>query len=500
MKKILYTLIALVAIFASQFAVAQSRTSYHMEGSYFRNDLNPALAPTRGYLALPGMSGVGIHAGSNFLSVDNFIYQHDGGLVTALHGSVSADEFLKRLPENLNMNLRESVNILGIGFYSGKMYWTFGLNQRLSGDFTLSKDLFRAVKTLGNGVYDMGNAQLTATGYLDAYLGTSFRVTKWVNIGVKAKFLVGLANVNASFSQLALNVGEDGVRGDLNGQWYGNAVVFDQNKMKGKTNPGFADLMNLNPWAMLGKARSFGAAIDLGAEVRLFSNHLKISAAVTDLGFIRWKSQTYANGEINGNFYFNGVDFESGEIDADGGIDLDRLIGDCTPTQYTSRLNFNINAGVEYNFLRNHFAVGVLSHTEFFNDSYLTELTASFNIRPVNWITLTASHTFFNKNRPGVFGAAINIHPSALNIYVAADFIDPNFVVGPELEMLGGKPLLLSRYAKSLNLYAGVAFNFGRPKFLREGDKVKVKVKSKNKSKSKSRSKSRSKSNCKCCE
>ena len=138
------------------------------------------------------------------------------------------------------------------------------------------------------------------------------------------------------------------------------------------------------------------------------------------------------------------------------------------PTKYRTRLNFNLNAGVEYNFLRNHFAVGLLSHTEFYSSECFTELTASLNIRPVNWITLTASHTFFNNNRPGIFGAAINIHPRVLNIYVAADFIDPNFVLGPEIAALGGKNLLISRYAKTINLYAGVGFNFGRPKFIRQ--------------------------------
>lgn len=162
MKKILCSLLVVCAICACQSVVAQSRTSYHMEGSYFRNDMNPALAPTRGYVALPGLSGVGVHMGSNFVSIDNFIYKRDGALVTALHGSVSADEFLGRLPETLNMNLRESLNIFGIGFYAGNSYWTFGLNQRLIADVTLSKDIFRALKTLGNGVYDMGNAQLTA--------------------------------------------------------------------------------------------------------------------------------------------------------------------------------------------------------------------------------------------------------------------------------------------------------------------------------------------------
>ena len=85
MKRIVLFIVALVAMIGADSASAQSRTSYFMEGSYFRTDLNPALAPTRGYIALPGISGVGLDVPNNFLSVDNFIYQKDGQMVTALH-------------------------------------------------------------------------------------------------------------------------------------------------------------------------------------------------------------------------------------------------------------------------------------------------------------------------------------------------------------------------------------------------------------------------------
>jgi hypothetical protein len=79
----------------------------------------------------------------------------------------------------------------------------------------------------------------------------------------------------------------------------------------------------------------------------------------------------------------------------------------------------------------------------------------------VNWITLTASHTFLNKNRPGIFGAAINIHPRALNIFVGMDYIDPNLVYVND-------SILVPRYAKSLNVYFGLGFNMARPKFMRQ--------------------------------
>jgi hypothetical protein len=63
-------------------------------------------------------------------------------------------------------------------------------------------------------------------------------------------------------------------------------------------------------------------------------------------------------------------------------------------------------------------------------------------------------------NKLGVFGAAINIHPRALNIFIGADFIDTQYGMY--------KNIPVPRYQNSINVYAGVGFNFARPKFMRE--------------------------------
>ena len=57
-------------------ASAQMRTAYFMEGSYFRTDMNAALAPTRGYIKLPMVGGLGIDFGNNYFSVNNFLFKH----------------------------------------------------------------------------------------------------------------------------------------------------------------------------------------------------------------------------------------------------------------------------------------------------------------------------------------------------------------------------------------------------------------------------------------
>jgi hypothetical protein len=436
-----------------------------MEGSYFRNDLNPALAPTRGYLALPGMSGIGLNVSSNFLSVDNFLYKRDGQTVTALHGSVSADEFLGKLPKLGKLAVDTKVNILGVGFYAKKMFWTFGLNADVSADMSLSTDLFKALKRLGNGRFDLGNTALRANAYLDAYIGTSFRVHRNVNIGIKAKFLVGIATLDAQFSQLSADVSSDVVNATMRGAWHANGILFDNSQVKAGEQLPFDKLFVLNDinyW--LNNAKNFGVAFDVGAEVRLLNDHLKISAAVTDLGFIKWTPNNYVAGELSGDFNFKGVNFETSEADIESNFEMLATSADAK-AKHETMLNVSLNAGVEYNILRNHIAFGLLSHTKFCNTMIYTELTASANFRPTNWISATVSHTFLNSNRLGVFGAALNFHPAGINIYVGLDYFDPNLVVGPKA---GKTQIYLPRYQKSFNVYAGVGFNFGRPRFIKE--------------------------------
>jgi hypothetical protein len=281
-------------------------------------------------------------------------------------------------------------------------------------------------------------------------------VHKNVSVGVKAKILMGIATAEAQFSELKANVTPDVVNGVVNGTFRANGMFIDNRA---------DDIVSEDYNYVLNNLNNFGAAIDLGVEVRLLDDHLKISAAITDLGFIKWNTgTTNISGKLNGDFSFKGFNLETQEVDGDGSYEI---LFDEVPMggDYISRLNFSVNAGVEYNILNNHIAFGVLSHTKFCRTMTYTELTASVNFRPTNWLSATFSHTFLNHNRPGIFGFALNIHPSGLNIYAGVDFVDTQWVNGP---IINDVQIPLPRYTKSLNAYVGVGFNFGRPKFLKE--------------------------------
>lgn len=464
MKKLVGLLLVVAAIFTADTLSAQSRTSYFMEGSYFRTDLNPALAPTRGYVALPGMSGVGIDIPNNFLSVDNFIYQKEGQMVTALHRDVTSEEFLGKLPNMGRLGVNANVNILGFGFYAKRTYWNFGTRLRSTTDITMSKDLFSALKTLGNGTYDLSNTNINSNSYLETYLGTSFPIGKHVNVGIRAKFLVGLLNMHTEFDSVYATVSPDNVVAQLRGRVVANSIVVDQSRVQPGTMIG-NNIMDMiaydDPAFLLKNAKSYGGAIDLGVEIKMLRDHLKLSVAVTDVGFINWKSITNYSAAASADFAFNGFDVNEGKVDMETNFEM--LTETPSAEDYRTILNGSLNVGLEYNFLRNHFAIGLMSHTEMYNKNLYTELTASFNIRATNWLSATVSHTFLANNKLGVFGAAINLHPRVLNIFIGADFIDTHYA------RYGNIPV--PRYQNSINVYAGVGFNFSRPKFMKQAER-----------------------------
>ena len=92
--KIFALTVALLA--TSMVAGAQSmRTGYFLKGYAYRYRLNPALMNDQHYLSLPLLGEINLKTTGN-LGLSNFIYDSpDGsGLMTFMHPSVSADDFL----------------------------------------------------------------------------------------------------------------------------------------------------------------------------------------------------------------------------------------------------------------------------------------------------------------------------------------------------------------------------------------------------------------------
>lgn len=451
--------IALVALVATLSVSAQMRTAYFMEGSYFRTDMNAALAPTRGYIKIPAIGGLGVDLQNNYFSVNNLFYKKNDGLYTFLSSAVSSEEFLGRLANKGKLSMNLNTSILGFGAHTKKLFWSVGLNLRSQTEMTLSKDMFAVMKNLSNGHYDLGSTHFSNREYVELGIGVAIPLKEFMTFGFRAKGLLGLADISMKMDKMYLDVNENAITAELMGGIRGNCMALN-----GAYAPGnkFAleSLFHTDMNKMLNGIKSWGLGLDLGFEFRFLDDHLKVSVGANDIGFIKWYGGSTVNADGTAHFSYGGFDLTTGEAKLDGGFDAEM-----TPSQgsYTTRLTASLNAGVEYNILKNWIAFGVLSHTEFCQNFTRTELTASVNFRIMRWLSTSFSHTFLNGNQPGVLGWALNIHPAGFNLFLGADFIDTRFAVYNNIP--------LPKMMTSANFYVGMGFNLGRAKYMRSMQK-----------------------------
>ena len=113
------------------------RTSYFMEGTHYRQQLNPALTPTKGYFNLPVIGALNASVSSTSLGYQDIldIIDDDGEFY-------KNQDFLGRLKNNNTLNLNFNTEILSAGWYKGKNFWTFNVGLRTDIGATVTKSLF----------------------------------------------------------------------------------------------------------------------------------------------------------------------------------------------------------------------------------------------------------------------------------------------------------------------------------------------------------------------
>ncbi len=449
-------IIAIVAIFAGLTTTsAQMRTAYFMEGSYFRTDMNAALAPTRGYIKIPVVGSLGVDFGNNYFSVNNLFYKRSDGIYTFMHKNISPTEFLGKLEDQGRLSMNLNTTILGFGAHSKKLFWSFNINLRSNTELTLSKDMFVALKSLTNGYYDLGDTHFSNREYCEANLGFAIPIKKVATIGFRVKGLLGLTDMSMKMDKMYLDVNENIVKAEMMGSIRANMPLLSRNYVPGaefSTDNLFLDDMN----QIMHNFKSWGIGADLGLELRFLDERLRISVGANDIGFIKWYGNTTANAKGNANFSYEGFNLTTGEAKMGGGFEAQMAPSE---GEYITRLTWTLNGGIEYNVLHNYIAFGLLSHTEFCQNFTRTELTASINFRLGRWLSTSVSHTFLNGNQPGVLGWAINLHPPGLHVFLGADFLDTRFAIYKQA-------IPIPQYMTSANVYVGVGFNLGKAKYM----------------------------------
>jgi outer membrane protein OmpA-like peptidoglycan-associated protein len=469
MKKIAIKTLILFVFFATTAAVsAQVNTLYYMKTVSTRHELNPAFQSYPNvYVQLPIISGIYFAGGNNSLILNDAIYPKFGSTVTFLHPEYNdKDRVYNQLRKDTRIFSEAQIDWLGFGFRTKeKNFFTFGFSTKASASTTIPKDIFKlglygTPDTINMNVFDFKNLNVNANIYTEIAVGYSRNIDEKLTVGGKAKFLLGQANVSMKSEKLTLETSREKWIAHMNSEInvsapYTDYYINDEAKL---------DSLSFNEpnkssdyFKLLTKPNGYGGALDLGVSYYILDNHLHLSAAALDLGFIQWTKKT-AKMKANGDFEFEGTTIE---LDDDNKIDWGSLEDEFKhfedSIQYKTTLGNSYGAwlpakvmlGVEYGILDNKITFGVLSRTTIVNQKLYEELTTSVNYLPAKWFNASVSYSWMN-GRFNNIGLGLGGRVGPVNLYVATDY-------GP----MRYTPEWYPTHTQQINFKTGIILNFG---------------------------------------
>ena len=436
--KISYTkYIVIAGMLFGAFAGVSAQTqlgSYFLEASPFRHQLNPALMPDRGYVAIPALGNIEFNVNSP-LSYKTFIYPAPNvgdKLYTFLDSRVNAKEFEKKIKDANPLMVNVDLSILSFGFFKWNGYNTFDISLRSRNSFVLPGDLFLFLKN-GNPVegnsYDLHNTAIRSNTYVELALGHARKITDQWTAGAKVKALVGAANLNARFDRLDITMSEE--------QWRINALGAAELSVAGVAlkhdEKDRIDGIDFDS-GQLGIAGG-GAGIDLGATYEPIEN-LVVSAALTNVGFIVW-NKNHKGASPESEVVFNGFhgigndDYEGGTVDDQVDDKLDELeniylFKEVDAPKRTTWLSPTLLVGGEYQLLKNRISAGLVYSTTFYPGRAHTRLMASLNLKPLRMIMVGINGSV--SNYANTFGAVINLGPLFIGAEISSLKVNPDFI------------------------------------------------------------------------
>lgn len=436
-----------------------SSTFYHMYGIPQANQLNPAFQPQcNGHLGFPLLSPLNLNIESNGIQYSD-LFRYDSELdqmITFMHPKGDKDAFIESLRDLNIIRFDLGVDPLSIGWRKEKFYFTIDWTTRVEQDFRFTRDFmeFAINLTTNQDRFSFGGMGIDVRAYQELALGFSYNYDDNLQMGVRAKLLGGLADLNTRSTDITLKteefewevssasmirvtapfleipVDEDGYAildsADLDFPDIDNPVNFIKENLGiplGLRNPGFA--------------------VDFGFLYRPI-DFLSVSASVNDLGFIRWKKESYTL-EQDGKFTFEGIEidpsasiFGGDESDEESNIGEDLLDSlsnqfdiKVTRGPYTSMMTGKIYLGVAYEPIE-WLRLGVVDRIRIYNYKMYNQFTFSANVQPIRMFSASLTYSVIGKYYAN-FGLGLSMRAGPFNLYFITDQGPSGYLLPPTI-------------------------------------------------------------------
>ena len=412
------------------------RTSYFMETSNYRHQMNPALLDSPYF----GMFFSNINLGmTGNIGAKQFIFDTNGldgytgnyRYTTFMDPNVDAKTFLNKLHDKNRFDLYLNYNLFSVGFKAWGGVNLLELNLRSNTNLTLPKGLFEFAKTAGEKEhYEFGGLGMRTQNYMELALGHSRDINKQWRVGGKLKFLIGAAYADFTADNVTLDMTEDAWRIQSNAQvkaslLKSDVIHEDPSKNSADGRPRVKELDNFG-FSLPG----FGMALDLGVTYKPIEN-LTLSAAITDLGFISWKNTHHASSQ--GDYTFDGFNNIYIGSDKDQTEDIDDQfdqIGDDLEEMFsvyddgtktaTQALAATLNVGAEYKLpAYDKLKFGFLYTSRIHGKYSWHQGMLNVGVRPVKWFECNVNGAVTSTGVTA--GGMLSLKAPHFNFYIAAD-------------------------------------------------------------------------------
>lgn len=408
---------------------------YYLSNLPQRVRLNPAYQPEyKVWIGLPALSGISVNYMNSSFGIDD-ILQKDGK--DSLY--VDIDRVYKSLRKRNIISFNNENSILSVGVRVNSWYATFDVSQKNDFVFRTNKELFTFLRD-GNANYlgktmELGKLGLKVNMYDEFAFGLSKKLNSKWTVGARAKFLLGIANVDMRNSKIDIHSTKDAGTLELRSKQdirISAPVTISENVQNGQYidwDDFDVEMDDFKP-SMILNTKNLGFAMDFGAEYQ-FNDKIKFYASLVDLGFIHWGGKNYRLYQDT-KFDWKGADISNSvNPDAPGYIEINDAFEDLVDSlkdnfrlkrgegAYTTMLRGKLYAGATYDLNKKISVAGLLQMT-LMDKAFYPSLTASANARVIRNFSASVSYTVMPGNYVNL-GIGFTAKLGPVQLYASTD-------------------------------------------------------------------------------
>ncbi len=329
---------------------AQESSFFLLEEVPQTKSINPAFSINSGwYLSVPVLGGIERQISNSGFSWSQLV----------------DDDLSSTLQNNNIASLKTSIQLLGGGIALDNVFLTVNLNYKRT-VFSYYPESFLDFRK-GNWDYDNNSPlQYSTSGfkssgfeYTELAVGISKELSNKTIIGVRLKYLMGIANFKTKKMDLRLTTEQDG------------QITFNSDASLYTSLPGDVEFVENGPLSSVGYKNSgfpymknnHGVAVDIGfkSNIAIKDKEIVVGVALNDIGFIKW-SENAKKLTLNDTYLIDGSDITDVILNNSSSTIIDyweavrdsiddNISAEETPEKYISVLpsNLNITAAYRYN-------------------------------------------------------------------------------------------------------------------------------------------------------